>query len=340
MHRIIQMLNYSFRNLRTVMVILLVLSALLWYGCGHSYVEDDPIPVKRIIGLPYPEPGSLNFIVLGDWGQAGKYNQREVGIQMGNAAHRNNCSFIITTGDNFYYDGVTGIDDVRWLASFENIYSHPALMVPWYPSLGNHDILGNWQGQIDYSAVSGRWTMPDRYYTFEKELVDDTSVRFIILDTNQFIDEYYTNDIYKNGLSGVDRTVQLRWLEKKLGTSTADWNIVIGHHQIYSGSPNYGNNRNMLRDIDPILRSYNTDIYFCGHEHDLQHLKADGKTHYIISGAGSLVRPTGMGPNSLFSASISGFTLASVTKERIKFYFIDYEGNVIYRYIIERNREE
>jgi tartrate-resistant acid phosphatase type 5 len=328
------------RHFNPVIPIVLLFASLLQLGCGDPYFEEDPVPVRRILALPHPEPDALSFLVLGDWGRAGRYNQREVGEQMGIAAQQFDCRFVITTGDNFYNDGVSGIDDVHWRVSFEDVYTHPALMIPWYPSLGNHDIRGSWQAQIDYSDVSDRWSMPDRYYSFDKRIDRETTVRFIILDTNQFIDEYYASDMYANALDGVDRTVQLEWLEQVLSTSTADWNIVAGHHNIYSGSPNYGNNRDMLRDIDPILRAHNVDIYFSGHEHDLQHLKVDGRVHYVISGAGSEVRPTGMGEYSLFSRAVSGFTLASITGESIRFYFIDYEGNVIYNYTIGKSGDE
>ena len=38
--------------------------------------------------------------------------------------------------------------------------------------------------------------------------------------------------------------------------------------------------------LQPLLERYGVSAYLCGHEHNLQHLHADGDaTHYIVSGA-------------------------------------------------------
>ena len=42
-------------------------------------------------------------------------------------------------GDNFYESGVDSISDDKWQTTFEAIYDAPALQVPWYAVLGNHD---------------------------------------------------------------------------------------------------------------------------------------------------------------------------------------------------------
>ena len=40
--------------------------------------------------------------------------------------------FIISTGDNFYEDGLTGVDDPAFEESFSNIYLGPSLQKQWY----------------------------------------------------------------------------------------------------------------------------------------------------------------------------------------------------------------
>ncbi|MGH2574998.1 MAG: metallophosphoesterase [Ignavibacteria bacterium] len=96
---------------------------------------------------------NLSFLVIGDWGRDGKFNQMEVANQMGLYAQKLNVSFVISTGYNFYPDGVFSIFDNQWQTSFENIYTHISLQIPWYVSLGNHDYLGNVQAEIDYTKT-------------------------------------------------------------------------------------------------------------------------------------------------------------------------------------------
>lgn len=47
------------------------------------------------------------------------------------------------------------------------VYSDPALQLPWYALLGNHDYVQNPQAQIQYSQqrLDARWNMPDTNYT-------------------------------------------------------------------------------------------------------------------------------------------------------------------------------
>ena len=94
-----------------------------------------------------------SFLAFGDWGRDGAQHQRDVAVQMGKAAAELGCRFIASVGDNFYENGVQSVDDPQWKTSFENIYTDPALQVPWYAVLGNHDYKGNPQAQIDYAPA-------------------------------------------------------------------------------------------------------------------------------------------------------------------------------------------
>ena len=52
------------------------------------------------------------------------------------------------------------MNDPLWMTNYELIYSHPELMIDWFPLLGNHEYRGNTQAVLDYSNISRRWTMP------------------------------------------------------------------------------------------------------------------------------------------------------------------------------------
>lgn len=54
---------------------------------------------------------------------------------MGMIGEELDIDFVISTGDNFYEDGLTGVDDKAFEESFSNIYTAKSLQKPWY--LGN-----------------------------------------------------------------------------------------------------------------------------------------------------------------------------------------------------------
>ena len=109
------------------------------------------------------------------------------------------------------------------------------------------------------------------------------------------------------------------------------WKIVVGHHHIYTGGARKNAQNSVRTSLESILAKNKVNIYFCGHEHDLQHLKAAGKpTHYFLSGAGADLRPTGLINESLFAASVQGFMLATINRKNIVVKIIDYNGNILH----------
>lgn len=51
---------------------------------------------------------------------------------MGVIGEKLDVDFVISTGDNFYEDGLTGEDDPAFSKSFTDIYTAPSLQKPWY----------------------------------------------------------------------------------------------------------------------------------------------------------------------------------------------------------------
>lgn len=51
---------------------------------------------------------------------------------MGIVGENLNIDFVISTGDNFYDDGLEGVDDPAFYDSFVNIYTAPSLQKIWY----------------------------------------------------------------------------------------------------------------------------------------------------------------------------------------------------------------
>lgn len=79
-----------------------------------------------------------NFVTLGDWGAPGLganeeprlssvsdnlTDQQLVAEQLGKFAGAYNASFLLALGDNFYENGVNGVDDPQWNNTYTNVYT-------------------------------------------------------------------------------------------------------------------------------------------------------------------------------------------------------------------------
>lgn len=301
-------------------------------------VEDLGYRGGSIPGLKKPA-GALHFLAMGDWGRNGENYQREVAAGMGKAAHDLGAAFVIATGDNFYPYGVQSTADHHWISSFESVYTAQSLHVRWYPVLGNHDYASNPDAQVAYSAISSRWSMPARYYS-RRFLNGADSVLVIFADTDP-MEKHLRGapyDSIKYPAGGVE--VQLKWIEEQLAGSRARWKIVVGHHPLYTGgwrrdSPDLHRLRAYL---EPLMKKYSVDIYLAGHEHHLEHIKPEGPTHYIISGAASEARPVTMLPGiGKFAAAVQGFAAFSVQHDSVLIQFIDYRDRIIHETVIHKN---
>lgn len=51
---------------------------------------------------------------------------------MGIIADKLDIDFVVSTGDNFYDDGLTGVDDPAFDESFKYVYAAPSLQKQWY----------------------------------------------------------------------------------------------------------------------------------------------------------------------------------------------------------------
>ena len=269
----------------------------------------------------------LPFVLIGDWGRYGTDFQTNVADQMGKTAAAINSQFTISMGDNFYENGVTGLDDPYWQLSFEKIYTAPALQSPWKIILGNHDYRGNVQCQLDYSNHSNRWQLPARYYVESVTLPDGGKADFFYLDTSPFIRAYIGT---ATNISGQDPDAQAAWLDNALGKSTARWKIVIGHHPIYTPFKEQDKDQaDMIARIDPILRAHNVPIYINGHYHLLQSTTVRGIT-YVTNGAGSETYTTGPVTRNGFTSSNHGFMTIKLSSGKLDFALIDMSGNTLY----------
>ncbi|KAH1111148.1 hypothetical protein GLYMA_04G128300v4 [Glycine max] len=168
--------------------------------------------------------------------------------QMGRVATKLNIDFVISTRDNFYDDGLTGIDDPAFEISFSKIYTAKSLQKQWYSVLGNHDYRGDVEAQLNpiLQKIDPRWICQRSF------IVDTEIAEFFFIDSTPFVDKYFLKPKdHKYDSRGVlprEKYLSklLKDLEIALKDSTAKWKIVVGHHPVRSIG-HHGDTKELIR---------------------------------------------------------------------------------------------
>ena len=224
-------------------------------GPGNTTPETVRSECKKL-------KGDITLYMANDLGRNGYYDQKPIAELMGEMGEVLGPECVLAVGDIHHFNGVASVNDPLWMTNFEQVYSHPELMLDWFPVLGNHEYRGNTQAVLDYGKVSRRWMMPARYYTkvFNKK---GTTLRVVFLDTTPLIDRYQQNsDVYPDACKQ-DMKAELDWLDNTLKNAKEDWVIVVGHHPIYAYTDKAESERtDMQTRVLPILKRYkNVAIY-------------------------------------------------------------------------------
>ncbi|GLT27688.1 hypothetical protein SLA2020_026680 [Shorea laevis] len=291
---------------------------------------------------PVKDDGSLTILVVGDWGRKGCYNQSQVAIQMGRIGEKLNIDFVISTGDNFYDNGLKGINDPAFEESFTNIYTARSLQKQWYSVLGNHDYRGDAVAQLSpvLRDIDQRWLCRRSF------LLDAETAEFFFVDTTPFVDSYFTELEHKYDWRDVlPRNTYissiLKDLETSLRESTATWKIVVGHHAIRSIG-HHGDTQELLKKMLPILKTHNVDFYMNGHDHCLEHISSlDSPIQYLTSGAGSKAwRGDIKGDKNdavKFYYDGQGFMSIEITQTNAEIVFYDVFGESLHRLKVSKD---
>ncbi len=286
---------------------LLICAALFWARCktGQAQPADKP----------------LHFLVLGDWG-SGRPQQKGIADAMARYAQTHASTdpvqWVTLVGDNFYETGVSGVDDPQWKLKFEDVYDAKRLAVPFIAALGNHDWGQNPAAEIAYAGAhpGTRWQM-DGFY-FKRTYGQNPAAPladFFYIDT----------DLWNYHLDRL-ADAQMAWLEDGLKNSRARWQIVVGHHPLYSNGE-HGHDKEILElreKLAPLFKQYGVDAYLCGHEHDLERNQVAGEpTLFLVSGAGGKLRPKSFDDFGPFYASSGGFAQITITPDALSGAFLD-----------------
>ena len=312
-------------KMKRILPLLLAAAALV--SCGQVTVSTDRTEEWKAL------EGPLNFYLANDLGRNGYYDQKPIAETMGKMAETIDIEFVVAAGDIHHFEGVQSISDPLWMTNYELIYSHPDLMIQWYPICGNHEYRSNTDAVVEYSNVSARWEMPAKYYTFVKE-EDGVTVRIVMVDTTPMIDKYREETDKYADASRSDWKEQTAWLDQVLSEADEDWVLVVGHHPIYAYTDKNESERTDLQQrLDPVIRKYgNVDMYLCGHIHTFQHIRKDGcDIDYVVNTSGSLsredVQPT---DGTVFCSNKSGWSLITADEHELKLHMLDKEGNVLH----------
>jgi 3',5'-cyclic AMP phosphodiesterase CpdA len=303
---------------RILLLCLSLVCGLVLGACRDAVTEarETPNVVEEVTTRDIPpdaltlpnEELSIKFAVIGDSGR-GTPEQHAIAAQMDAYRKRFDYRFVLMGGDNIY-EGPATPEDYR--LKFEEPYK-PLLEagVRFYAVLGNHDD----PAQIHYPPfhMEGH-----RYYTFTPPVGVlsklDTRVRFFALDSTRLDGE------------------QLRWLQRELEHSNAEWKIALMHYPLYSSGRYTLRARRQRFMLEPALVWGGVDVTFSGHEHIYQRSRLqNGVLHFISGGAGSL-RVGDARPSAKVAKSYDRdyhFLLVEVADEQLFFQAINRKGETV-----------
>ena len=228
-------------------------------GSANTALAQGTFQTAKLAGEPF------SFAVWGDSGVGGA-GQKALAAQI----ERQRPDFLVHTGDLIYNRG----EAKKFDPYFFRIYAPTLARVPFYGSLGNHDVgTANGQPFLDnfiFPRNGPRGLAPERNYAF-----DYGDAHFVVIDSN---------------LSAAQlRQHIVPWLESDLSRSRALWKFAVFHHPPYS-SGLHGDEPRTQRVLAPVFSRLKVDIVLNGHDHDYERFKPINGVVYIVTGAGGAGR--------------------------------------------------
>lgn len=247
---------------------------------------------------------------------------------------------LLLLGDNFYRKMEGGVTSARWRTGFEQMYPPSHFPGPCWAVLGNHDYHDNEGGektQLAYAAATPgtRWTMPAKWYRVDFPETNPL-ITFLCLDSNLPAISGTRSKLtgrHRASLTATEQADQLAWLKGELAKPRAAYTAVVAHHPLYTNGK-HGDDKHMIAYLDSLLRQYRVQFYFCGHDHDLQHLEFDGHpTSFVVSGAGGArlydLDKNERGP---FAQKVYGFNHLHMSPEQVMVRFLDANRKLLHTF--------
>ncbi|MBI3650036.1 MAG: metallophosphoesterase [Acidobacteria bacterium] len=254
----------------------------------------------------------LRFAVIGDWG-TGDRTEGELAKTMFETHQRDPFEFILTVGDNIYPDG----KPEHFVKKFEKPFE--ALLraqVPFYATLGNHDVEGGRQAQVAYPLFHMNG---ESYYQLSKA---NGLIEAFMIDSTAFNER------------------QRSWLEAALKSSTAKWKVACFHHPLYSSGKKHGSQDDLRKLLEPLLMNYGVKVVFSGHDHFYERLKVKNDIQYFVTGAGGSLRRGGLNQHSGLTAASydqdNHFMVIEMNETEISFRAINRIGDIVDKGLLQK----
>lgn len=271
-------------------------------GQIHCYAvmgEDGAwtTPTGFVTAPPPAAPAPVRFVALGDLGIRG-VDQWAVAAQLQTVEP----DLAVVTGDVAYNDGK--LSELE--SNFFGVYAPYLRHIPVFPASGNHDYHTDDAAafrQVFSLFPNGGGNGVERWYSF-----DWGNVRFVMIDTERFLDE------------------QAAWLDQDLASSSAEWTIVVGHRPPYSSGP-HGSDLTIRSTFGPVFARHGVDLVLFGHDHHYERtIPIDGVTYIVTGGGGRGTRPVEVSDFTEVASQVAHFLYVEIEDRTLTLHAIDGSG--------------
>jgi hypothetical protein len=273
--------------------------------------------------LVYADREPVRFAAIGDMG-CGCKAQEAVAEEMIEWYRKYPFSFVLTTGDNIYGQGLNhmwnryrGGDKRMFFEQFDRYYNPLRnRSVLFFATLGNHDL----------QTRNGKDLIEDRkrfnilsetgYYYFSP---DPKLVTFFALNTETL-------------MSPSDHSKQLIWLQDVLSKTKSPWKIVYGHRPLYSAPGSHPELPALRKVLEPVFVKNGVNIYIAGHNHFYARTKPQhGIIHFTTGGGGRHLKTPRNTTKTAVTSRANHFLYFTVEEDELNYWAIPVKGPLLDR---------